>query len=121
MYRSDFGPARPRNRDLQALCERRTVQFQGERSDAGQALLEGGVRNERSKNMNEVLTAQTENRAVIRPEADVVAASVADLRYRMRGLIGAGVRDLVVDLSGVQMVDSAGLGLLISAHNSLRK
>lgn len=66
-------------------------------------------------------TTQKDNRAVIRPEADVVAASVADLRSRMRGLIGAGVRDLVVDLSGVQMVDSAGLGLLISAHNSLRK
>jgi anti-anti-sigma factor len=71
--------------------------------------------------MNETSTAQKDDRAVIRPEADVVAASVADLRARMRGLIGAGVRDLVVDLSGVRMVDSAGLGLLISAHNSLRK
>ena len=71
--------------------------------------------------MNEVLATQTDSRAVIRPEADVVAASVADLRSRMRDLIGAGVRDLIVDLSAVQMVDSAGLGLLISAHNSLRK
>jgi anti-anti-sigma factor len=71
--------------------------------------------------MNEVSAVQKDNRAVIRPEADVVAASVADLRSRMRGLIGAGVRDLVVDLSAVRMVDSAGLGLLISAHNSLRK
>jgi anti-anti-sigma factor len=71
--------------------------------------------------MNEVLAIQKDTRAVIRPEDDVVAASVADLRSRMRGLIGAGVRDLVVDLSAVRMVDSAGLGLLISAHNSLRK
>ena len=71
--------------------------------------------------MSEALTAQTDTRAVIRPEADVVAASVGELRARMRGLIGAGVRDLVVDLSAVHMVDSAGLGLLISAHNSLRK
>jgi anti-anti-sigma factor len=71
--------------------------------------------------MNEVSAIQTDSRAVIRPEADVIAASVADLRSRMRDLIGAGVRDLVVDLSAVQMVDSAGLGLLISAHNSLRK
>ena len=71
--------------------------------------------------MNEVSATQKDSRAVIRPEADVVAASVADLRSRMRDLIGAGVRDLIVDLSAVQMVDSAGLGLLISAHNSLRK
>jgi anti-anti-sigma factor len=71
--------------------------------------------------MNEVSATQNDSRAVIRPETDVVAASVADLRSRMRDLIGAGVRDLIVDLSAGQMVDSAGLGLLISAHNSLRK
>jgi anti-anti-sigma factor len=71
--------------------------------------------------MSENSAAQADTQAVIRPEADVVAASVADLRSRIRGLVGAGVRDLIVDLSGVHMVDSAGLGLLISAHNSLRK
>lgn len=71
--------------------------------------------------MSSESTTQTESRAVIRPETDVVAAYVAGLRTRMRGLIDAGIRDLVVDLNGVQMVDSAGLGLLISAHNSLRK
>jgi anti-anti-sigma factor len=70
---------------------------------------------------NHVSTVQDESQALIRPETDIVAASVAGLRSRLRGLIGAGVRDLVMDLSAVQMVDSAGLGLLISAHNSLRK
>jgi anti-anti-sigma factor len=39
----------------------------------------------------------------------------------MRGIVQDGVRELVVDLTGVQMVDSSGIGLLISAHNSLRK
>jgi len=28
---------------------------------------------------------------------------------------------LIVDLAGVRMVDSVGIGLFISAHNSLRK
>ena len=36
-------------------------------------------------------------------------------------MVDEGVRDLVVDLADVNMVDSSGIGLLISAHNSLRK
>ncbi len=63
-----------------------------------------------------------ENKAVVRISGgDIVAASVPELRARMRGIVEAGVREMVVDLSGVQMVDSSGIGLLISAYNSLRK
>jgi anti-sigma B factor antagonist len=39
----------------------------------------------------------------------------------MRGIVEAGVRDLVVDLTDIHIVDSSGIGLLISAYNSLRK
>ena len=52
---------------------------------------------------------------------DIVAASVPQLRAAMRDLLGRGERDIVLDLASVQMVDSSGLGLLIAAHNSLRK
>ncbi len=31
------------------------------------------------------------------------------------------MRDLLVDLAGVHMVDSTGIGLLIPAHNSMQK
>jgi anti-anti-sigma factor len=69
-----------------------------------------------------VVVTREDNKAVIRPAADsIVAASVPDLRMKVRGIIAEGVRDLVVDLRDVQMVDSSGIGLLISAHNSLRK
>ena len=37
----------------------------------------------------------------------------------MRGIVAEGVRDLVVDLTDVSMVDSSGIGLLISAYNLL--
>lgn len=61
-------------------------------------------------------------RAVIRPAGDsIVAASVNELRTSLRSLVEGGVRDLVVDLTDVRMVDSSGIGLLISAYNSLRK
>ena len=51
----------------------------------------------------------------------MVAASMPELRSKMREVLAEGVRELVVDLTDVQMVDSSGIGLLISAHNSLRK
>jgi anti-anti-sigma factor len=69
-----------------------------------------------------IVVTREDNKAVIRPAADsIVAASVPNLRLQVRGIIAEGVRDLVVDLSDVRMVDSSGIGLLISAHNSLRK
>lgn len=62
------------------------------------------------------------NKVVIRPVGgDIVAACVPELRSQMRNIVEQGVEDLVVDLSEVHMVDSCGIGLLISAHNSLRK
>ena len=63
-----------------------------------------------------------ENRVIIRPVGtDIVAASVPELRSKMRDLVHEGSREVVVDLTNVEMVDSTGIGLLISAHNSLRK
>ena len=32
-----------------------------------------------------------------------------------------GVKKLVVDLNGVEMVDSVGIGVLVAAHNSISK
>lgn len=62
------------------------------------------------------------SRAVIHPSGDaIVAATLAELRLTMRQAVEAGVRDLTVDLGAVRMVDSSGIGLLIAAHNSLRK
>jgi len=63
-----------------------------------------------------------DDRAVVQPSGDtIVAANIPELRLKMRDIVADGVRDLVIDLAGVQMVDSSGIGLLISAYNSLRK
>lgn len=63
-----------------------------------------------------------DNKAVVQPAGDtIVAATIPELRSTMRGILEEGVRDLTIDLASVRMVDSSGLGLLIAAHNSLRK
>jgi anti-anti-sigma factor len=75
----------------------------------------------RNNEMNEEAAIPENSKAVIQPEGDLVSISLPPLRSKMREMVGAGVRHLTVDLAKVQMVDSAGLGLLMSAHNSLRK
>jgi anti-anti-sigma factor len=75
----------------------------------------------RNNEMNEEAVIPENSKAVIQLEGDLVSISLPPLRSKMREMVGAGVRHLTVDLAKVQMVDSAGLGLLMSAHNSLRK
>jgi anti-anti-sigma factor len=71
--------------------------------------------------MKEEKMTQENTPAVLQPEGDIVSAFLPALRSRLRDLVNSGVRQLTVDLVHVQMVDSAGLGLLIAAHNSLKK
>jgi anti-anti-sigma factor len=63
----------------------------------------------------------TEGGVIFCPSGDVVAESEPELRASLRSLASAGVKNIVVDLKNVQMMDSAGLGLLVAVHNSLRK
>ncbi|MDK2957363.1 MAG: anti-sigma factor antagonist [Desulfovibrionales bacterium] len=69
--------------------------------------------------MNEVL--HTENAVVVKPGQDIVAAMVHDFRIELKKLVQQAPQQLVLDLAGVQMIDSMGIGLLISAHNTLTK
>jgi anti-anti-sigma factor len=60
-------------------------------------------------------------RAVIEPAGDIVAASVDELRSILKEAMDNGARQLVIDFGKVRMLDSRGIGLLIAAHNSLRR
>jgi anti-anti-sigma factor len=60
-------------------------------------------------------------RSVIKPSRNLVGVYVQELRQSLKSLVEQGVRELVIDLTGVEMVDSTGIGLLVSAHNSLKK
>ena len=44
------------------------------------------------------------------------ARTVADVRAALVAAIAGGTGDLVVDISGVELVDASGLGVLVGAH-----
>jgi anti-anti-sigma factor len=71
--------------------------------------------------MNNQTKPQEVTAAVLQPEGDLVAARLPALRSKLQEMLGAGTVHLTLDLAGARMVDSAGIGLLISAHNSLKK
>jgi anti-anti-sigma factor len=59
--------------------------------------------------------------ATIRPMINIVSSSIPAMRTEIKTLIDEGIKDIVIDLVTVEIVDSMGIGLLISAHNSLTK
>ena len=59
------------------------------------------------------------NSAVIMPGSDIVASMAEPLRQELKKLMDSGVEDITIDFTGVEMLDSMGIGLLIAAHNSL--
>lgn len=58
---------------------------------------------------------------VIRPEGTLNMMSAPALRAQFHDLVQRGHKRLVVDLSGVDTVDSSGLGVLISGLKAVRQ
>jgi len=58
---------------------------------------------------------------ILQPPGDLVASTIEIFRKDVRSVLRNSPRSLVLDLSHVRMVDSVGLGVLIAAHNALRK
>lgn len=57
----------------------------------------------------------------IAPHKDIVASEAQELRRKIFSIIGEKPEKLVVDLEAVRVIDSIGLGVLISARNHLKK
>jgi anti-anti-sigma factor len=57
---------------------------------------------------------------IARLEGDLDLATVPALRQRLLGVLGPGVRLLVIDLSGVSFCDVAGLAVLIGTQRRAR-
>ena len=69
----------------------------------------------------ELSAAALKSAATVKLEADLVAAKLPALRARLREMTASGIQHLTLDLADVEAVDSTGIGLLVSAHNSLKQ
>ncbi|MCB2181995.1 MAG: STAS domain-containing protein [Desulfobulbaceae bacterium] len=55
----------------------------------------------------------------IKPGIDIVASQCETLKQEFLEIINSGEKKLVIDFSETEMIDSSGIGLLISIRNSL--
>jgi len=59
---------------------------------------------------------------IIKPGKDIVASMVPEFKKQLQEIImDDDVTELEIDLKGIEMVDSVGLGAFIATHNSLSK
>lgn len=71
----------------------------------------------KEKIMSEIVT--NGGRTVVRPGIDIVASMAEDFKGELLSAINEYTGDFVIDLEGVRMVDSIGIGVIIATHNTL--
>ncbi|MBN1904123.1 MAG: STAS domain-containing protein [Deltaproteobacteria bacterium] len=59
------------------------------------------------------------NKKTIKPGKDIAGSIVEELRLKLLKLINQDVNEVAIDMKGINMIDSTGLGVLIAARNSL--
>ncbi len=59
------------------------------------------------------------DQAIIRPGTDVVASMTEAFKGELSAAIGESNGLFAIDLKGVEMIDSVGLGVVIAAYNTL--
>jgi anti-anti-sigma factor len=60
-----------------------------------------------------------DSQTIIKPGMDVVASMAEDFKIELLSVINESSADVVIDLEGVEMLDSVGIGVIIAAHNTL--
>lgn len=63
----------------------------------------------------------TREKVIVRPGRDIVSSMVQEFRAELKAIVDRQDVLLTLDLEGVRMIDSMGLGVLIATHNSLAK
>ena len=62
-----------------------------------------------------------DNEAIVTPSQDLLQSTAEGFRQELHSLVQEGTKELVIDLTNVEMIDSVGIGVLIAASNSLTK
>ncbi len=56
---------------------------------------------------------------VVKPGVDIIASQCAALREELLEIINDGEKQIIIDLQDTGIIDSSGIGLLVSTQNSL--
>ncbi|RWZ55298.1 anti-sigma factor antagonist [Halobacillus fulvus] len=67
-----------------------------------------------------VVNTKLPNHSVYQLKGDVYVQEAAALRQELLQRIEEGSREIVLDVSGVTFLDSAGLGVMVTVHKRLR-
>ena len=59
------------------------------------------------------------DQVIVRPGRDVVASMAEEFKSELKSQLEESKINITIDLDGVQMVDSVGIGVIIATHNSL--
>lgn len=59
--------------------------------------------------------------ATIKPGRDIVASMLDGFKAELKELAATGCARLIIDFSGVRMIDSMGIGILIATYNTLKQ
>ena len=59
------------------------------------------------------------NKKTVKPGKDIAGSIVEDLRLKLLKAINQDIDELAIDMKGINIIDSTGLGVLIAARNSL--
>ena len=62
-----------------------------------------------------------QNKKTIKPGKEIIASKADAFRKKLLKIIEQGIKEIVMDFSGVKTVDSMGLGVIIAANNSFEK
>ncbi|PIE62575.1 MAG: anti-anti-sigma factor [Desulfobacter postgatei] len=67
--------------------------------------------------MNEIVNI--EDQTIVKPGEDVVASMADAFKAELLSAVNSSQGTLVIDLNGVNIVDSVGIGVIIATYNSL--
>lgn len=57
----------------------------------------------------------------VKPGKNIIASLADELRAELHALVKEKPEQITIDMTGVEMVDSVGVGVMIAIHNSLTK
>ena len=61
------------------------------------------------------------DQTIVRPGTDIVASMAEGFKKDLLAAINSSGGILIIDLAGVEMVDSVGIGVIIASHNTLNQ